>query len=326
MGVTNWIYDYRLPLDVVDGYETQSATPDSSKPISDPLTGLAAPSEVDREMEVRSEFEADSVCSSWDPSQVVRSGIFGDEPYRPLLPDPFRRRVVDWSAAQDQNFRGWDFDSLMLARGDFSRSDFTNAEMRSQNVWSAIFQDSILYSASIQYSGFRFVDFSGSDMRRLNGIKADLRDSKFNQSDLRGANLTYANLRDVTLKESKIFSTMFFNAFLEGASMVNVEGEGSCFCDARLEESTLIESAFNQASFKGADLSNARATGVDFRDVDFTDSDLSGTIFDGVDLRGAEIRNATLSDAVWTNTVCPDGSTNTMSLPCLGDQQIPIQL
>ena len=35
---------------------------------------------------------------------------------------------------------------------------------------------------------------------------------------------------------------MFFNAFLEGASMVNVEGEGSCFCDARLEESTLIES------------------------------------------------------------------------------------
>ena len=86
MGVTNWIYDYRLPLDVVDGYETQSATPDSSKSISDPLTGLAAPSEVDREMEVRSELEADSVCSSWDPSQVVRSGIFGDEPYRPLLP------------------------------------------------------------------------------------------------------------------------------------------------------------------------------------------------------------------------------------------------
>ena len=88
-------------------------------------------------------------------------------------------------------------------------------------------------------------------MRRLNGIKADLRDSKFNQSDLRGANLTYANLRDVTLEEVEIFSTMFFNAFLEGASMVNVEGDRSCFCDARLEESTLIESTFNQASFKG---------------------------------------------------------------------------
>ena len=66
-------------------------------------------------MEVRSELVADSVCSSWDPSQVERSGIFGDEPFRPLLPDSFRRRVVDWSAAQDQNFRGWDFDSLMLA-------------------------------------------------------------------------------------------------------------------------------------------------------------------------------------------------------------------
>ena len=62
--------------------------------------------------------------------------------------------------------------------------------------------------ASIQYSGFRFVDFSGSDMRRLNGIKADLRDSKFNQSDLE-ANLTYANLRDVTQRSQDILNNVF---------------------------------------------------------------------------------------------------------------------
>ena len=325
MGVSNWIFDYKLPLSV-DSFEIKSDKRESSKPISDPLTGLAAPSDADRELEVTPELEVNSVCSSWDPSQVVRSGIFGDEPYRPLLPDPFRRRIVDWSAAQDQNFRGWDFDSLLLGRGDFSRSDFTNADMRVQNVWSAIFQDSILYSASIPYSGFRYVDFSGADMRKLNGIKADLRDSKFDGSDLRGANLTYANLRNVTLEEVKIFSTMFFNTFLEGASMVNVEGEGSCFCDARLEGSTMIESTFNQASFKGADLANTRATAVDFLNADFSDSDLSGTIFDGVDLRGAEIRDTILSDAIWTNTICPDGSTNTMNLPCLGDQQIPVQI
>ena len=32
MGVANWIYDYRLPLDVVDGYEIKSATPDTRSP------------------------------------------------------------------------------------------------------------------------------------------------------------------------------------------------------------------------------------------------------------------------------------------------------
>ena len=49
--------------------------------ISDPLTGLAAPSEVDREMEVRSELEADSVCSSWDPSQSCDLGFLGMNPF-----------------------------------------------------------------------------------------------------------------------------------------------------------------------------------------------------------------------------------------------------
>ena len=68
------------------------------------------------------ELEADSVCSSGTLPKSCDLG-FLDEPYRPLLPDPFRRRVVDWSAAQDQNFRGWDLIHLCL-HAVFSRSGF----------------------------------------------------------------------------------------------------------------------------------------------------------------------------------------------------------
>ena len=42
-------------------------------------------------------------------------GFLGMNPIA-LLPDPFRRRVVDWSAAQDQNFRGWDFAPCLQRR------------------------------------------------------------------------------------------------------------------------------------------------------------------------------------------------------------------
>ena len=32
MGVANWIYDYRLPLDVVDGYEINQLHPTARSP------------------------------------------------------------------------------------------------------------------------------------------------------------------------------------------------------------------------------------------------------------------------------------------------------
>ena len=76
-------------------------------------------------------------------------------------------------------------------------------------------------------------------------------------------------------------------------------------------------------SFGDSDVSGVDFTGSDLTGVDFTDASVQySTNFTDADLTGADFTGANVSDAIWSNTVCPDGSnsdTNGSSPPsCVG--------
>ena len=87
---------------------------------------------------------------------------------------------------------------------------------------------------------------------------------------------------------------------------------------------TLHEPAFNlhyftnanflQTTFVSADFTNAILIGSSFRDSNltssnFTNADLTNVNFTGTNLTGAtSMDTASLTDVIWSNTTCPDGT------------------
>ena len=86
-----------------------------------------------------------------------------------------------------------------------------------------------------------------------------------------------------------------------------------------------------------ADLSNANLSGGNLSDTDLTSADLSFANLSFVDLSGADMSKgyvrlrradlsnadlygANLTDAIWGNTICPDGTMNSGTSPCTAEQ------
>jgi hypothetical protein len=105
---------------------------------------------------------------------------------------------------------------------------------------------------------------------------------------------------------------------------------GDCTFEARTvcRGQDLEAIAASNSDLDGADFSGANLTGADLRDVSFRNATLVGTVLNGADLTGADLSNAdfskakligtsfeaadlyrtTQTDAVFCNTVMPDGT------------------
>ena len=123
------------------------------------------------------------------------------------------------------------------------------------------------------------------------------------QEDLAGARLAGCSFG---------WGSSFGEADLSGADLTRVAGAqvsagGASFAGARLTDSVFTGGGLSDTDFTGADLRRASLSSfispfgtlpMDLSRADFTDADLTGARFDG----------ATLTDAVWSNTSCPDGT------------------
>src|SRR5690606_2698815 len=90
----------------------------------------------------------------------------------------------------------------------------------------------------------------------------------------------------------------FVGLDLSGADLTGSRLAGADFRGARLAGATLTLSTLSGADFTGADLRQATVLLADLRGASFTDADL----------RGAVVVLADLRQAVWGNTLCPDGT------------------
>jgi uncharacterized protein YjbI with pentapeptide repeats len=125
------------------------------------------------------------------------------------------------------------------------------------------------------------------DFSRCNAPAVTL-DPASGEVDLQGANLSDRNLK---------------RANLSGALLTNANVSSSNLSGAFLENAVL----------KGADLRNGNESNADFTNanlqgVNFFGSNLSQGIFRHADLTGAHLQAANLFGAVWSDTICPDGT------------------
>lgn len=125
------------------------------------------------------------------------------------------------------------------------------------------------------------------DFSRCNAPAVTL-DPASGQVDLRGANLSDRNLQ---------------RANLSGALLTN----------ANVSSSNLFGAFLENAVLKGADLRNGNESNADFTNanlqgVNFFGSNLSQVGFRHADLTGAHLQAASLFGAVWSDTICPDGT------------------
>ena len=96
------------------------------------------------------------------------------------------------------------------------------------------------------------------------------------------------------------------------------EVAGEDFSDSDLNSSVFFEADVQSAIFVNSNLSDSDFSGAQAANADFTGATLADSIIVGADFSGADFTNANLTDAfvfdtaladaVWNNTICPDGT------------------
>jgi uncharacterized protein YjbI with pentapeptide repeats len=129
----------------------------------------------------------------------------------------------------------------------------------------AVSSNSNLYFQKARFDSFigRNLNFSGSDMKKI-----EVRDSSF-----KNCSFNKANLRKARFKKSK---------FLEAGFLFNMSA---------LESANFYDCFLRQASFKKADLTKAVFRNCDLRDTNFNETDISQTQFINCQLEGSSLFN-----------------------------------
>ncbi|WP_373543183.1 pentapeptide repeat-containing protein [Chamaesiphon sp.] len=108
------------------------------------------------------------------------------------------------------------------------------------------------------------------------------------------------------------------NARLDEAYM-----EGIIFRDTDLRSAVLVDCCLNAADLTNADLRGCDLRGAKFGAANLTGADLRDAIFNNTDFYGANLTNANFSgvtlnaslrNAIFLNTIMPDGSIRTSTL------------
>jgi uncharacterized protein YjbI with pentapeptide repeats len=146
-------------------------------------------------------------------------------------------------------------------------ASFTGAKMNKTSIKNAIVPE-------VNFSSIngKDCDFSGSDLRSANFIRAILKRANLKNSNAQGAFFAEADLRDSNLSDANLEDVIFWDADLRKADL-------------------------SGADLRGADLRGADLRGVDLRRADLRGADLrqakwKGAKWDGADLHGAKTKDA----------------------------------
>jgi hypothetical protein len=152
---------------------------------------------------------------------------------------------------------------------------------------------------------------------------------------LQGCNLSEVNLDNIILTGANLEGANLGNAQLENAFFVGANLQGDNLQRAQFQSHAFLSYAnlqgdnLQSASLSGADLTGASLGGSSLRDATLAGANLTGASLQGSNLLGADLTDANLtgasllganlSGAVWSNTICPDGTnSNNDSGTCVG--------
>ncbi|MBT6432699.1 MAG: pentapeptide repeat-containing protein [Deltaproteobacteria bacterium] len=134
--------------------------------------------------------------------------------------------------------------------------------------------------------------------------QSDLREADFRQADLSGhvvffnANAEDSNFSEANLSNAALHFSQFKRAKLEYIDLSGADLPGVSLVASNLER---------------AQLRNINCLGCDFTGAQLQDSDFHGAVLRGsnmsyTDLRGANLSRADVTQILWHQTLCPDGS------------------
>jgi len=113
------------------------------------------------------------------------------------------------------------------------------------------------------------------------------------------------------LSHANLTGAYFVGVSLTGASLSGSNLKDAVFTGADLTGANLSLSTFLGSTFTNAILKNANLSTSVFKGATFTNADLTGANLTNSSLMGATgLKTATLTNVLWRNTACPDGSTS----------------
>ncbi len=189
---------------------------------------------------------------------------------------------------------------------DSSNEKITKVANKAANNIS-IFIDNAVPSlpCSMSYGDLKNAQIPGSNLAAATLLNVNLNGADLSNSSLEFTNFEGSTLSNAILTNSQLDSSNFTAANLNGA---NLDG-------ARLKGANLMFSNLTKADLTGADLTKAELSAARL-----IKSDLSGANLSGANLASAILDGAELTDAIWVNTICPDGTKNADTSPCTTEQ------
>jgi uncharacterized protein YjbI with pentapeptide repeats len=151
------------------------------------------------------------------------------------------------------------------------------------------------------------VDLSQQQVPCLNLERATL-SGTVQEANLSRANLHRANLRSLWLDHVDLSDADLTDAVGESANLTGVKLERADLRRANLKSSRLENVGLQRARLGAANLRSVAFARSDLGGADARDADLTGASLFDSNLRGARLDKAKLSNTIWSNVVCPDGT------------------
>ena len=217
-----------------------------------------------------------------------------------------------------------DFQEARLSRANFQGADLSDANFQGADLSGAQFQRANLSRANFQQSKTILLEANFQKARLLetefpNAIlsETDFRTAELSDSNFQGAILLDSNFQEAALSNSNFQRAELLRANFRSADLSNVN-----FQRAHLSNSTFQRAILLDSNFQGADLSNvnfqgaklqginlqkANLSGVNFQGAELLQTNLSQANLSGIDFRNARLREHRYEEAIFCETIMPDG-------------------
>lgn len=198
-------------------------------------------------------------------------------------------------------------DGAILDRADLSGADLSRASLQRANLEQTLLErakliEAMLEGANARRAGLRAADLTRARLAGAALPSANLSHAKLDHADLRGATLTGTKLESV-IAEAACFDAAdlrgarLSNAFLVGASFVEVDAGASVWTGADLSRCNLERARLIRAELSEADLGGANLDLAVLKEATLTRAKLVGTKLRRVNLFRAQLEGADLSQA-----------------------------